>query len=63
MLRCVKNYANGYAVSMINCILPVFCNTYDQEEALEVADKIVVMNKGIIEQHGTPERGIPQTSQ
>lgn len=29
--------------------------THDQEEALEVADKIVVMNKGIIEQHGTPE--------
>lgn len=29
--------------------------THDQEEALEVADKIVVMNKGIIEQQGTPE--------
>ncbi len=30
--------------------------THDQEEALEVADKIVVMNKGIIEQQGTPEQ-------
>ncbi|MBP6343386.1 MAG: sulfate ABC transporter ATP-binding protein, partial [Candidatus Omnitrophica bacterium] len=29
--------------------------THDQEEALEVADKIVVMNKGRIEQKGTPE--------
>lgn len=29
--------------------------THDQEEALEVADKIVVMNKGRIEQLGTPE--------
>ncbi len=29
--------------------------THDQEEALEVADKIVVMNKGIIEQQGTPD--------
>jgi sulfate transport system ATP-binding protein len=28
--------------------------THDQEEALEVADKIVVMNKGQIEQIGTP---------
>jgi len=29
--------------------------THDQEEALEVADKIVVMNKGKIEQIGTPD--------
>ncbi|HBR14147.1 MAG TPA: sulfate ABC transporter ATP-binding protein [Candidatus Omnitrophica bacterium] len=29
--------------------------THDQEEALEVADKIVVMNKGRLEQVGTPE--------
>ncbi|MBK8676083.1 MAG: sulfate/molybdate ABC transporter ATP-binding protein [Cellvibrionales bacterium] len=30
--------------------------THDQEEALEVADRIVVMNKGKIEQIGTPEQ-------
>ncbi len=30
--------------------------THDQEEALEVADRIVVMNKGNIEQIGTPEQ-------
>ena len=29
--------------------------THDQEEALEVADRIVVMNKGKIEQSGTPD--------
>lgn len=29
--------------------------THDQEEALEVADRVVVMNKGKIEQVGTPE--------
>lgn len=29
--------------------------THDQEEALEVADRIVVMNEGQVEQTGTPE--------
>ena len=29
--------------------------THDQEEALEVADRVVVMNEGRIEQIGTPE--------
>ncbi|MDR1460803.1 MAG: sulfate ABC transporter ATP-binding protein [Campylobacteraceae bacterium] len=29
--------------------------THDQEEALEVSDKIVILNKGKIEQVGTPE--------
>ncbi len=29
--------------------------THDQEEALEVADRVVVMNEGRIEQAGTPE--------
>lgn len=29
--------------------------THDQEEALEVADRVVVMNRGQIEQIGTPE--------
>ncbi len=30
--------------------------THDQEEALEVADRIVVMNEGKVEQVGTPEK-------
>jgi sulfate transport system ATP-binding protein len=29
--------------------------THDQEEALEVADRVVVMNEGVIEQIGTPD--------
>lgn len=29
--------------------------THDQEEALEVADRIVVMNRGVVEQVGTPD--------
>ena len=29
--------------------------THDQEEAMEVADRVVVMNRGRIEQQGTPE--------
>ncbi|MGZ8289976.1 MAG: sulfate/molybdate ABC transporter ATP-binding protein [Telluria sp.] len=29
--------------------------THDQEEALEVADQVVLMNKGIVEQLGTPD--------
>ena len=30
--------------------------THDQEEALELADRVVVMNHGRIEQYGTPEQ-------
>jgi len=29
--------------------------THDQEEALEVADRVVVMNQGRIEQEGAPQ--------
>jgi sulfate transport system ATP-binding protein len=29
--------------------------THDQEEAFEVADRVVIMNRGAIEQEGTPE--------
>jgi len=29
--------------------------THDQDEALEVADRVVIMNKGVIEQIGTPD--------
>ncbi|MBI2257114.1 MAG: sulfate ABC transporter ATP-binding protein [Proteobacteria bacterium] len=38
--------------------------THDQEEALELADKVVIMNQGLIEQVGTPEEVYhkPQTS-
>ena len=38
--------------------------THDQEEALEVADRVVVMNEGRIEQVGTPDEvyDIPASS-
>lgn len=29
--------------------------THDQEEALEVADRVVIMHEGRVEQHGTPD--------
>jgi sulfate transport system ATP-binding protein len=29
--------------------------THDQEEALEVADRVVLMNRGVVEQVGTPQ--------
>jgi sulfate transport system ATP-binding protein len=29
--------------------------THDQEEALELADRVAILNKGVIEQVGTPE--------
>ncbi len=34
--------------------------THDQEEALELADRVVVMNDGRIEQDGTPEAVVEQ---
>ncbi|HET7695944.1 MAG TPA: TOBE-like domain-containing protein [Vicinamibacterales bacterium] len=34
--------------------------THDQEEALELADRVVVMNEGRIEQDGTPEAIVEQ---
>jgi sulfate transport system ATP-binding protein len=36
--------------------------THDQEEALEMADRVVVMNQGRIEQVGTPEQIYRQPS-
>jgi iron(III) transport system ATP-binding protein len=35
--------------------------THDQEEALSMADRVVVMNHGIIEQSGSPDRHLPRT--
>ena len=34
--------------------------THDQEEALEVSDRVAIMNRGTIEQTGTPVRGLRQ---
>ena len=32
--------------------------THDQEEAWDIADQVVVFNKGAIEQRGTPQVGV-----
>jgi len=32
--------------------------THDQEEALDVADRVVILNQGKIEQIGTPEESV-----
>jgi len=44
----IKSLLKGYGVTSIMV-------THDQEEALSMADRIVVMNKGRIEQTGTPD--------
>jgi multiple sugar transport system ATP-binding protein len=33
--------------------------THDQVEAMSLADRIVIMNEGVLQQVGTPERGLP----
>ena len=46
--RWLRNLHDEYKITSIFV-------THDQEEALDVADKIVILNKGNIEQIGTPE--------
>ena len=36
--------------------------THDQDEALELADRVLVMNSGRIEQIGTPGRSLPSSA-
>lgn len=45
--RWLRNLHNEYQITSVFV-------THDQEEALEVADRIVIMNEGRIEQIGTP---------
>ena len=33
--------------------------THDQVEAMSMADKIAIMNDGVLQQVGTPDRGLP----
>lgn len=48
------NVATGMARLHEDINLTSVFVTHDQEEAMEVADRIVVMNKGVIEQIGSP---------
>jgi sulfate transport system ATP-binding protein len=34
--------------------------THDQEEAVDLADRVVIINRGLIEQDGTPREVIDQ---
>ena len=38
---------------MTSSKLPVFLSPHDQNEAIEIADKIIVINRGKVEQIGT----------
>ena len=37
--------------------------THDQVEAMSLADRIVVMHEGVLQQVGTPDRGLPLSGQ
>ena len=52
--RCARSCATGCGACDEVHVTTVFV-THDQEEALEVADEIVVINDGRIEQVGTPD--------
>ena len=54
--RSARSCATGCAGSTTRCAVTTVFVTHDQEEALEVADEIVVINEGRIEQVGTPDQ-------
>ena len=52
--RCARSCATGCATSHDRTGITTVFVTHDQEEALELADLVAVMNQGNIEQIGTP---------
>ena len=62
--RSTRSSACGCAARSARCSsrlgVTTIMVTHDQEEALSMADRIVVMNQGVIEQVGTPLRGLPR---
>jgi sulfate transport system ATP-binding protein len=53
--RCARNCAAGCAGLHDDLHVTSIFVTHDQEEALEVADRVVLMNAGNIEQVGSPQ--------
>ncbi len=53
--RCARNCGAGCARLHDELHVTSIFVTHDQEEALEVADQVVVMNKGKVEQVGAPD--------
>ena len=50
----MRIFGRGYAGCTTRCMSPTVLVTHDQAEALDVADRIAVLNKGRIEQVGSP---------
>ena len=53
--RCARSCGAGCGACTTRSHVTSVFVTHDQEEALEVADRVVVMNGGAIEQVGTPD--------
>ncbi len=55
MPRCARNFAAGSVSSRTASSLRTIFVTHDQEEAFEVADRVVLIDKGRVQQIGTPD--------
>jgi len=59
--RSARNFGNGSGGCTTEIHLTSVFVTHDQDEALELADRVLVMNEGRIEQIGTPDDVLSQS--